>query len=196
MLTGVVVYPIAAALAALVAWRAARGGQPAFVVVMRVLFVLYLGWVAGATLFPLPVRAGVAALEGAGRHVEVGLLPLASIRDVLAHGTLFVQAWVLGGNVLTLAPFGFLLPFAAPRLASWPRMAIAALLFPLGIELSQLAISLGLGYSYRVTEIDDVLLNFLGVLLGFAMFVCVRRAVTLPLRDHGTRRDSESTLDS
>ena len=47
MLTGVVVYPIAAVVAALYAWRAARGGQPAFVVAMRALFVLYLGWVAG-----------------------------------------------------------------------------------------------------------------------------------------------------
>ena len=39
MLTGVVVYPAAALLAALVAWRAARSGQPAFVVAMRALFV-------------------------------------------------------------------------------------------------------------------------------------------------------------
>ena len=180
MLTGVVVYPIAAALAALVAWRAVRAGQPAFVVVMRALFVLYLGWVAGATLFPLPVRAVVVALEAAGRHVEVGLVPLASIRDVLLHGTLFTQAWLLGGNVLTLAPFGFLLPFAAPRLATWRRMAVAALLFPLGIELAQLGVSLALGYSYRVTEVDDVLLNFGGVLLGFAVYLLLRGRVALP----------------
>ncbi len=135
MLTGIAVYPVAAALAALVAWRAARGGQPAFVVAMRVLFVLYLGWVAGATLFPLPVRPGVAALEAAGRGVSVGLAPLVSIRDVLAHGTSFAQVWILGGNVVTLAPFGFLLPFAAPRVATWPRIAVAALVFPVAIEL-------------------------------------------------------------
>ncbi len=53
----------------------------------------------------------------------------------MRHGTGFAQAWILGGNVLTLAPFGFLLPFAAPRLASWRRMALAALLFPVAIEL-------------------------------------------------------------
>jgi glycopeptide antibiotics resistance protein len=181
MLTGVVVYPAAALLAALVAWRAARGGQPAFVVAMRALFVLYLGWVAGATLFPLPGRAGVAELEAVGGGVTVDLVPLASIRDVLLHGTLFSQVWILGGNVLTLAPFGFLLPFAAPRLATWRRMALAGLIFPLAIELSQLAVSLALGYSYRVTEVDDVLLNFAGVLLGYALFVLVRGHVAAPL---------------
>jgi glycopeptide antibiotics resistance protein len=177
MLTGVVVYPTAAALAALVAWRAARSGQPAFIAVMRALFVLYLGWVAGATLFPLPVRAGVVALEAVGRPVDVGLVPLASIRDALVHGTLFTQAWILGGNVLTLAPFGFLLPFAAPRMALWRRMVAAALLFPLGIELAQLGVSLVLGYSYRVTEVDDVLLNFAGILLGLALYRMLRHSV-------------------
>ncbi len=181
MLTGVVVYPAAALLTALMAWRAARSGQPAFVVAMRALFILYLGWVVGATLFPLPVRPGGAELEAAGRGVTVDLLPLASIRDVLRNGTPFAQAWILGGNVLTLAPFGFLLPFAAPRLAAWRRMALAALLFPLAIELSQLAISLVLGYSYRATEIDDVLLNFVGVLSGYGLFVLVRGSVATPV---------------
>ena len=181
MLTGVIVYPAAALLAAFVAWRAARSGQPAFIVAMRALFVLYLGWVVGATLFPLPVRPGVAELEAAGRGVTVDLMPLASIREVLRNGTLFAQAWILGGNVLTLAPFGFLLPYAAPRLASWRRMALAGVLFPLAIELSQLAVSLALGYSYRAAEVDDVLLNFAGVLLGYALFVLVRGSVAAPV---------------
>jgi glycopeptide antibiotics resistance protein len=180
VLTGVVVYPLAAAIAAVVAWRAVRGGLPAFVVAMRVLFVLYLGWVAGATLFPLPVRPGVAELEAAGRGVTVGLAPLASIRDVLLHGSRFAQAWILGGNVLTLAPFGFLLPFSAPRLGTLPRMALAGLLFSLSIELGQLAVSLALGFSYRVTEVDDVLLNVLGVLLGYGVFVVLEGRVATP----------------
>jgi glycopeptide antibiotics resistance protein len=192
MLTGIVVYPLAVVLAAIVGRRAARSGLPAFVVAMRILFVLYLGWVAGATLFPLPVRPLVAELEAAGTGVDVGLVPLATIRDVLLHGTPFAQAWILGGNVLTLAPFGFLLPFVAPRAATWPRMVVAALFFPLAIELSQLAVSLALGYSYRVTEVDDVLLNFAGVLLGFAAYVAVRGRVSTPGPDHGTRTLQET----
>jgi glycopeptide antibiotics resistance protein len=126
------------------------------------------------------VRPAVAELEAAGRGVTVGLAPLASIRDVLLHGSRFAQAWILGGNVLTLAPFGFLLPFAAPRAGTWPRMALAGVLFPLVIELSQLAVSLALGYSYRVTEVDDVLLNFLGILLGYGVFVLLTGRVATP----------------
>jgi len=196
MLTGAVVYPIAVVLAVLVAWRAARAGQPAFVVAMRALLVLYLGWVAGATLFPLPVRPLVAELEAAVTGVAVQVVPLASIRDVLLHGSAFTRAWLLGGNMLTLAPLGFLLPFAAPRLASWRRMAAVALLFPLGIEVLQLAVSLALGYSYRVTEVDDVLLNFAGVLLGYAAYVTVRARVSLPATNTGGRPGSGSRLEA
>jgi len=186
VLTGVVVIPFALAAAVLAGWRAAGRGRSAFVVASSVLFVLYLGWVVAATLFPLPVRAPVAELEAAGRGgVSVELVPLAGIRDVLAHGSSSVRAWILGGNVLTLVPFGFLLPFTAPRLATWRRMAVAALLFPLGIELAQLAVSLALEYSYRVTEIDDVLLNFVGVLLGFAVHLVARRFVTEPREGAG-----------
>lgn len=177
MLTGIVAYPFAVALAAVVGWRAARRGLPAFLVAMRVLFVLYLGWLVGATLFPLPIRADVVRLEAAGQGVSVDLVPLASIRETLAEGTRFAQVWILGGNVLTLVPLGFLLPFAVPRLATWRRMVLAGLLFPLAIELSQLAVSLALGYSYRVTEIDDVILNFVGVLLGYALQRLVRAHV-------------------
>ena len=196
MLTGAVVYPIAVVLAALVAWRAARAGQPAFVVAMRALLVLYLGWVAGATLFPLPIRPLVVKLEGAGMGVAVRAVPLASIRDVLLHGSAFTQAWLLGGNVLTLAPLGFLLPFAAPRLTTWRRMAAVALLFPLAIEVLQLTVSLSLGYSYRVTEVDDVLLNFAGVLVGYAAYVGVRARVSLPATNTGGRLGQKGRLEA
>ena len=187
MLTGVVVIPAAVVLAIVVAWRAVRRGQPGFVIALRVLFVLYLGWVVAATLFPLPIKASIREIEAAGASgVSVQLVPLSSILDVLRYDTLFAQVWILGGNVLTLVPFGFLLPFSVPRKADgasfgWRPMVLAALLFPLGIELSQLAGSLLLGYSYRMTEVDDVLLNFLGILLGYGLFVALRRRVSQPL---------------
>ena len=73
--------------------------------------------------------------------------------------------------------------YAAPRLATWPRIAVAALAFPVAIELAQLAVSLLVGYSYRVTEVDDVLLNFAGVLLGFALYVALSGTLSAPVTD-------------
>ena len=132
MLEGWLVYPFAVLVATIIGVRDARRGLPGFVVAMRVLFVLYLGWVVGATLFPLPLGAVAVHLDAAGRGVSVELAPLASVREVVRDGSRFAQLWIIGGNVLTLAPFGFLLPFAAPRLATWPRMAAAAVSLPAG----------------------------------------------------------------
>jgi glycopeptide antibiotics resistance protein len=67
-------------------------------------------------------------------------------------------------------PFGLLMPLIFPRLASLRRMALAGLLFSLAIELSQLAVSLAVGSWYRMTDVDDVMLNVVGVLLGYALF--------------------------
>jgi glycopeptide antibiotics resistance protein len=44
------------------------------------------------------------------------------------------------------------------------------LAFGLIIEAVQLIIGLLLGYPYRVTDINDVIANALGVWLGFALF--------------------------
>jgi len=66
-------------------------------------------------------------------------------------------------------------------------MAAAAVLFPPAIELSQLSISLVLGYSYRATELDDVLLNFIGVPLGYAVFSALRARGSLSVADTDPR---------
>jgi glycopeptide antibiotics resistance protein len=38
------------------------------------------------------------------------------------------------------------------------------------IELSQLAISLSVGVPYRIFDVDDIILNTLGVMLGWALW--------------------------
>ena len=67
-------------------------------------------------------------------------------------------------------PFGVLLPLAAPSLGRFWRMLVAGLAFSVAIELAQLAVSAGLGYAYRVSDIDDVILNLAGVLTGYAAY--------------------------
>jgi len=50
---------------------------------------------------------------------------------------------------------------------------VGALTLSAAIELGQLAISLWLGYAYRSTDVDDVILNTIGAVLGFMAFVAV-----------------------
>jgi glycopeptide antibiotics resistance protein len=139
-------------------------------VAARVVLVLYLGWVIGATLFPVPLHWGVISDGPATQSAPPNLVPFRTIRQTLALQGVWTRVRLLGGNVCVFVPFGLLMPLIFPRLASLRRMAPAGLLFSLAIELSQLAVSLGVGSWYRMTDVDDVMLNVVGVLLGFALF--------------------------
>jgi glycopeptide antibiotics resistance protein len=77
------------------------------------------------------------------------------------------------GNVVAYLPLGIVLALVDDK-ARWGRIFVIALLCSGGIELLQLSISLVVGFPYRAADIDDVLLNVLGVLAGYAM---VRAAI-------------------
>lgn len=176
MLPAATVYPVALICAALAGWHGTRRRLGAVQIAARVLLALYLGWLAGATLFPLPLEpvAGGEGLAGALNHPN--LVPFATIRETLALPELWPRVRLLAGNALVFAPLGLLLPTIWPRLASLGRMALAGLAVSLAIELTQLAASLALGTWYRMSDVDDVLLNVAGVLLGYGLRALVPRA--------------------
>lgn len=157
-LGGLAALAIGAALVALKTrkWAAAAG---------LALFGLYLWIVVGLTLFPIPLGVQERQLPGA---------ILAKINWIPYHYLCLIRyfphyAWVeLGGNILLTLPFGFGLPFLAPPKS---RFYFLWMLVPgLAIELSQLALSLVIGAAYRSVDINDVMLNGLGALLGFGLF--------------------------
>jgi len=174
MIPQTAVYPFALVAAAFVAWRAVKRGRPAPQALARALLVLYVGWILSMTFFPMPVRAAdihhyrqISAANGHGFSYNV--VPFRSIRQQVDYSSAFQKVRQLGGNVLVFTPFGLLLPLAIPRFGRWRRVLLTGLAFSLAIEFGQLVVSLVLGYTYRVTDIDDVILNLTGVLLGYGL---------------------------
>jgi glycopeptide antibiotics resistance protein len=83
-------------------------------------------------------------------------------------GTLESSLVSLLQNIILTMPFGFGINFVAPVKGKhflWLPLAVG-----LGIEALQLTISLLLGYAYRFIDINDVLMNALGVVIGYGMF--------------------------
>ena len=78
------------------------------------------------------------------------------------------------GNLGLLFPLGLLGPIALPALDRWWRIALVALVYSAAIELAQLWIP------DRSADIDDVLLNVLGALLGFVIWRVGRGARCQP----------------
>ena len=119
----------------------------------------------GATLFPIPFAYRQSGFEGL-RLSRINLIPFNFGR--LFDVSSFIILWELLGNILLTVPFGFGINFI---LTLGPGFILPLSLFSgLLIETSQFLFSLLLGISYRSVDINDVILNFLGSLLGFGMF--------------------------
>lgn len=69
-------------------------------------------------------------------------------------------------NIILFVPLGLFMPLLWKRFASLQKVLSISFLFSLTIELSQL-------FNFRTTDIDDLLMNTLGGVLGFYLFKLV-----------------------
>ena len=92
------------------------------------------------------------------RFEQVNLLPFSKDIDIVSYLL----------NILLFIPFGFLFPYIWPRAGKLKNTALSGFSFSLLIEISQL-------FNNRHPDIDDLLLNTLGTLIGFLLFKMVAR---------------------
>lgn len=97
------------------------------------------------------------------------LVPLRTIRSQIAalgyDGKESIRQ--LAGNLLLFVPIGFLLPVAWTGTRPFCATLLAGLSVTLAVELIQLLITVTLPVWPRWADIDDVLLNTTGVVLGW-----------------------------
>ena len=103
-----------------------------------------------------------------GQVVDDNLVPLHTLAIYLRN--LGSEFWMrnLFGNLALLLPLGLLGPIALPSLDRWWRIALVALLYSVAIELIQRVIPA------RSADIDDVIANVAGALMGYLVLVAVR----------------------
>ena len=96
---------------------------------------------------------------------NINLVPFKTIRMLFNYD---FSSWYrivnLYGNIALLAPFGLLLPLITFRRLSVWKIFLAALLFSILIEAAQYLTA------YGEADIDDVILNVTGALLGYAIY--------------------------
>jgi glycopeptide antibiotics resistance protein len=131
-------------------------------------FCAYLAGVAALTVFPIVLdRHLVHAMRVDGTTIAQGL-NLVPLKGISAGSYSSSQ---VAGNFVLGVPFGFGLPFVGVR-SSWKVLAWG-LLFALAIEGAQFALNLAYGFAFRVVDINDVILNFAGVVAGLLAFLLV-----------------------
>lgn len=139
--------------------RKARG-KPA-TVSRSLLFAVFCGYVAGMLSITLDLL--YPSGEAMAVTTQVNLVPFHGIRIFLGNLGTFNGRINLFGNILMFAPMGFLLP------ALW-RKKHPILFGTAGTALLSLVIELLQLTSYRYTDIDDLIMNTLGGLIGAGFY--------------------------
>jgi glycopeptide antibiotics resistance protein len=126
---------------------------------MRVLAGLLLAaWLIGSLVLTLEPAHPLP-----GQVVDDNLVPFQTLGIYLNNlGSWFWMRNLLG-NLALLLPLGLLGPIALPALDRWWRIALLALLVSTAIELTQLLVP------DRSADIDDVIVNVAGALVGYAI---------------------------
>jgi glycopeptide antibiotics resistance protein len=101
-------------------------------------------------------------------HLRINLRPWATIGTALRLGPGSFPFRILVGNLLAFVPLGLLLP--AARLVAWPFVILAGMVLSIAIEATQYGLSLYVGHGYRAADIDDVIVNTAGTVVGLALF--------------------------
>jgi glycopeptide antibiotics resistance protein len=137
-------------------------------------FIIYI-----LVLFKLTVfRSGFFTAIGAERIINLKLFKC--YIEALQDGRYLHFVYLFGGNIFFFSPFGFLLPYLTGRFQSIPRIALCGLLLSVIIEASQFIFAVG------ETEADDLLLNTLGVVIGFVVYRFYQKMI-------GAREKAKST---
>lgn len=129
--------------------------QGAILVVAFLAMVGFSVVLAKVTLTPSPASRDL---------VTSNLHPGRSLRQYAVDYTFLAACKQAGGNLLLGMPFGVLLPVLVPRRLRMIRMVLLTVLVIVVVELVQGALVAG-----RAFDIDDVILNTTGALLGYLL---------------------------
>jgi len=97
------------------------------------------------------------------------LIPFKSIIDTFNSGSIPLVLKQVAGNVLLFIPLGFALPILFFKITNIKTIIIGFTL-SLAIELIQAIIGMFLGYNYRSCDVDDLILNTIGTIIGLAIY--------------------------
>ena len=158
---------LVAAAYALIGWRAGLSGSR---IGLGLVAIGHASAVVALTLFPLPVQREVIDEGRALQYASNNFVPVLNTIGALAAGR---EAAILRqgiGNLLALAPLGLYGPLLWRGLRGWQPMLVAGIGASMAVEVAQLLISTGLGYTYRVADIDDVIINAAGVMAAYGIY--------------------------
>ncbi|MFW3470079.1 VanZ family protein [Streptomyces microflavus] len=152
---------VAFALVALARYRRDASGWSGCPLVVRAVTALYAAAVASLTVFPLWIYGGMYRNQ-AEWYTQIQPIPL-----LMADITMIP-------NVAMFLPLGFLLPLLRPRI-TLRRTVLVSAMASLSIEALQMLQYIAFANG-RAVDINDLIANTLGGLLGYTILRTAQRA--------------------
>ncbi|MDQ0261635.1 VanZ family protein [Sinomonas atrocyanea] len=137
-------------------WRSATQRAKAETGIIFAVFALYTAFLLRLLLFS----------RAPGSERSLNLIPFASIAEIVSShssGTGRVAFANIAGNILIFIPLGFYVSWLRQRAAAWTTMLTVAVASA-AVEVIQGVLAVG------ASDIDDVILNSVGGMLGVVAF--------------------------
>lgn len=134
-----------------------RNYKTAIKYISSTMLILYLSYLIYLTFFAHTYGRNVF-------HRRLNIVPFKTIIKFLTSSyNLKVIMTNIAGNIAAFVPMGFLLPIAFNRLNSFRRVLMVVFSATMSIEIFQYIFAVG------TSDVDDVILNVLGGILGYFM---------------------------
>jgi glycopeptide antibiotics resistance protein len=116
------------------------------------------------------IRMRHLRLRFAGPHTgPANLVPFKTIvPELIGHGNHLINMVNLFGNIIPFMPIGLLAPLVF-RSFSWQKALVLGVVTGLTFEVMELIFRVG------IFDVDDVITNAFGVMLGYGVFVLFKR---------------------
>lgn len=137
--------------------------KPTFAWLNRSLLMLYLLYLGYVTLFDKTFGRDFS-------HRSINIIPFKTIREYLS-GTLFNYGMIVNifGNMAAFFPMGFLVPMVFKKCKSFLWSLTLIIASSVAIEVMQYITGVG------ASDIDDVILNTVGGIIGYISYVIFNR---------------------
>lgn len=137
----------------------------------QIILAVYLLFVIKVIIFKYPYEQLKAIMDTWSKDVVLEGLDTANftlfktIHMYIDYSYMLNSFENLAGNVVVFIPFGMLLPSIWKRFRNFADILLAGFLFSLSIEVFQLYSAFG------AFDVDDILLNCVGVISGYLMYM-------------------------
>lgn len=130
--------------------------------VLTIMLFIYL-----VVLFKITVFRSNFCITHLFVNGKLNLLPFIELKEIFEKQGLWQFIYLFIGNIIWFTPFGYLLPLIADKKINMFTMALY------GLSLSLLIESLQFIFGTGISEVDDLILNTLGAIIGFVLYITI-----------------------